>query len=74
MALLALIVGDRAFTGRVEQLALTGMALVVIWGAVLDIRDAFAARRLNRQSDMLEEALERVNELNTTLRAQRHDL
>ncbi len=73
VALLALIVGDRAFTGRVEQLALTGMALVVIWGAVLDIRDAFAARRLNRQSDMLEEALERVNELNTTLRAQRHD-
>ena len=73
VALLALIVGDRAFSGQVEQLALTGMALVVIWGAVLDIRDAFAARKLNRQSDMLEDALGRVNELNGTLRAQRHD-
>jgi len=73
VAILAIALGDRAFTGRVEQTALSGMALVVVWGATLDIRDAFAARRLNRQSDMLEEALSRVNELNGTLRAQRHD-
>ncbi len=73
VAILALVVGDTAFTGIVEQAALSGMALVVIWGATLDIRDAFAARRLNRESDMLEDALGRVNELNGTLRAQRHD-
>jgi sensor histidine kinase regulating citrate/malate metabolism len=66
-------VGDRAFSGALEQTALSGMALIVVWGAALDIRDAFAARKLNRQSDMLEDALSRVNELNGTLRAQRHD-
>jgi sensor histidine kinase regulating citrate/malate metabolism len=73
VAVLALVVGDRAFSGQLEQAALAGMALVVIWGAALDIRDAFAARRVGRQSDMLEDALVRVNELNITLRAQRHD-
>ncbi len=73
VAILALVIGDRAFSGQLEQMALSGMALVVIWGATLDIRDAFAARKLNQQSDMLEDALERVNDLNGTLRAQRHD-
>jgi two-component system sensor histidine kinase AgrC len=73
VAILALVVGDTAFTGMLEQAALSGMALVVIWGATVDIREAFAARRLDRESDMLEDALSRVNELNGTLRAQRHD-
>ncbi len=73
VAILAIAVGDRAFSGALEQTALSGMALIVVWGAALDIRDAFAARKLNRQSDMLEDALSRVNELNGTLRAQRHD-
>lgn len=57
VAILALVVGDTAFTGMLEQAALSGMALVVIWGATVDIREAFAARRLDRESDMLEDAL-----------------
>ena len=73
VAILAIAVGDKAFSGVLEQTALSGMALIVVWGAALDIRDAFAARKLNRQSDMLEDALAHVNELNSTLRAQRHD-
>ncbi len=73
VAVLALVMGDQAFSGQLEQVALSGMALVVIWGAALDIRDAFAARKLSQQSDMLEDALSSVNELNGTLRAQRHD-
>ena len=73
VAILAIAVGDVAFSGALEQTALSGMALIVVWGAALDIRDAFAARKLNRQSDMLEDALSHVNELNGTLRAQRHD-
>ena len=73
VAILAIAVGDVAFSGALEQTALSGLALIVVWGAALDIRDAFAARKLNRQSDMLEDALSRVNELNGTLRAQRHD-
>jgi sensor histidine kinase regulating citrate/malate metabolism len=73
VAILAIAVGDVAFSGALEQTALSGLALIVVWGAALDIRDAFAARKLNRQSDMLEDALSRVNDLNGTLRAQRHD-
>lgn len=73
VALLSIFMGDRAFNGRVEQMVLSVMALVVIWGAVLDIRDAFTARRLGVQSDMLEDACGQLSELNLTLRAQRHD-
>ena len=70
---LALIRGDSAFSGRVEQAVLIAMAIAVIWGAMLDIREAFTARRLGEESDMLQDAYEQLSELNGTLRAQRHD-
>lgn len=73
VALLSIVGGDTVFSGRVEQLVLSGMALVVIWGAVLDIREAYAARRIGAQSDMLEDACGQLSKLNLTLRAQRHD-
>jgi sensor histidine kinase regulating citrate/malate metabolism len=52
---------------------LWGMALVVSWGAALDIREAFGARRVSEEADMLESAYEKLEQLNNTLRAQRHD-
>lgn len=73
VALLSIFRGDDIFTGVVEQAALSSMALVVIWGAVLDIRDAFSARRIGDASHMLQEAMDKLTELNGTLRAQRHD-
>ncbi len=73
VALLALFLGDDVFTGTLEQAALAGMALVVIWGGILDIRDARSAKHIGEESDMLEAALGQLNELNGTLRAQRHD-
>lgn len=60
-------------TGRAEQVLVGAMALIVIWGAGLDIRDAFNARKIARQSEMLEEAYGQLEDLNATLRAQRHD-
>lgn len=59
-----------------SALELTGLCLiafVIIWGAIVDIRDAFAAMRTGEESDMLEEALGRLENLNVTLRKQRHD-
>lgn len=48
-------------------------AFIVIWGAAVDIRDAFIMRRVEEQNRMLEEAYVQLEELNSTLRKQRHD-
>ena len=48
-------------------------AFFVIWGAVVDIRDAFLMKRTEQQRQMLEDAYKQLEELNLTLRRQRHD-
>ena len=48
-------------------------AAVVIWGAIVDIRDALITRRVDEQRRMLEEAYGQLEDLNQTLRRQRHD-
>ena len=48
-------------------------SLVIIWGAAVDIMDAFATRRLLRQLDDMDESLDAMADLNITLRTQRHD-
>lgn len=48
-------------------------AALVICGAVVDISNAFSARRVKEQSEMLEEAYAQLEALNGALRAQRHD-
>jgi len=48
-------------------------SLVVIWGAVVDIREAFSTRRLLRQVDDMDETIDAMSNLNITLRTQRHD-
>lgn len=58
---------------RLEIVGLCIISFVIIWGAFVDIWDAFAAMRTGEESDMLEEALGHVEELNLTLRKQRHD-
>lgn len=56
------------------EIALIALAsMVVIWGAVVDIRDAFIVRRIEQQRLMLEEAYGQLEALNKTLRQQRHD-
>ena len=47
--------------------------LIVVWGAVIDIRDAFTTRKIAEQTRMIEEAYGQLESLNGTLRKQRHD-
>ena len=60
-------------SGTAEQFLVGVVALIVIWGAALDIRDALNARKISAQSEMLAEAYGQLEDLNATLRAQRHD-
>ena len=73
VAVMSLITGGRAFIGLPEQVLLCTMTLLVSWGAVLDIREAFSARKLASDADMLQDAYAQLEDLNGTLRAQRHD-
>ena len=47
--------------------------VIVSWGALLDIREALRAAKVAEQADMLEEAYRQLEDLNATLRKQRHD-
>lgn len=73
VAVMSLITGGHAFIGLPEQVLLCTMTLLVSWGAVLDIREAFSARELASDADMLQDAYAQLEDLNGTLRAQRHD-
>ena len=73
VAVMSLITGGPAFIGLPEQVLLCTMTLLVSWGAVLDIREAFSARELASDADMLQDAYAQLEDLNGTLRAQRHD-
>lgn len=57
----------------VHALILGTMGLITCWGAAVDIREALDARRVGREADTLEQVNGHMNELNLTLRAQRHD-
>ena len=48
-------------------------SLVIIWGAVVDISEAIHTHRLVRQLDDMDESIDALGRLNTTLRTQRHD-
>ena len=48
-------------------------AAVVIWGGVIDIRDALDSRKLLQQPEDDDQPIEAQEDLNITLRAQRHD-
>lgn len=69
----SIISEGNAFNGIMEQLLLIGVSVVVSWGAVIDVREAVNARKVKEQADMLENALGQLEDLNDTLRAQRHD-
>lgn len=69
----SLATGGHAFMGLWEQMLLSAMTVIVVWGAAMDIREAFNARRMADEADMLEDAYGKLEQLNGTLRAQRHD-
>ncbi len=71
--LLYAIFRDRPEGRAVEIAAIAAALLIVSWGAVLDIREALSAGRIADQARMLEEAYGQLEDLNATLRKQRHD-
>ena len=79
IAFVLAILGVALFGGR---LGLNGAYLYavicisagfVIWGAVLDIREALQMRRVTSRMDALSDAIEQLEALNVRLRGQRHD-
>lgn len=57
----------------VEIAAIAAAALIVSWGAAIDIREALNAGKIADQAQMLEDAYGQLEALNATLRRQRHD-
>ena len=75
MAILLYAIYNRNFSiPESAEIALVALTVaLVIWGAIVDIRDAIVTRRVEEQRRMLEEAYRQLEDLNRTLCAQRHD-
>ena len=72
--LVAIIVVPEISTSYKLLLALTVVAsLVIVWGAVVDIREALHTRKLLTQLDDMDDTIDAMSQFNNTLRAQRHD-
>ncbi len=72
--LLAIIIVPEISASYHLLLTLTVVAsLVIIWGAVVDIREALNTRKLLTQLDDMDETIDAMSQFNNTLRAQRHD-
>lgn len=67
-------VGDMTEEHRLQLqiIAVTG-AVMAGWGAVVDIRDALAARKLSRTVGQLKTVNHQMDQLNREMRMQRHD-
>jgi len=63
-----------ALLSHAAELLLLGFCLlIVVWGAIMDIREAITAQKIAEQTQMIEEAYGQLEALNGTLRRQRHD-
>jgi len=72
--LIAIIVVPEIETSYRLLLVLTIVAsLVIVWGGVVDIREALHTRKLITQLDDMDETIDAMGQFNNTLRAQRHD-
>lgn len=68
------LLNDVALLSHEAELILLGFCLIIIvWGAIIDIRDAVTTRKIAEQTLMIEEAYGQLETLNGTLRKQRHD-
>ncbi len=76
IALAVFILNDglnQALSGVLGDLMVLMLAVVVTWGAVMDIREAYKAMKLSVKLRGLDETVTQMADLNTALRAQRHD-
>ena len=73
--LIAIIIVPEIETSYRLLLTLTITAsLVIVWGAVVDIREALHTRKLLTQLDDMDDTIDAMSQFNNTLRAQRYDL
>ena len=68
-----LILPGTQVDGVVLEAVMIAAAALVIWGAVVDIREALSTRRLLGQLDDMDSTIDAMESLNNTLRSQRHD-
>lgn len=73
IALYALLRPEKVIDQPMVRYLMVLAACVVIWGGVMDIREAASTRRLLRQMDDMDDTISAMEGLNNTLRAQRHD-
>ena len=76
VALAVFILSDhwnRALQGPLGDMLVVTLAVVVSWGAVMDIREAAKSIRMSEKLRGLDETVTQMTDLNTALRAQRHD-
>lgn len=64
---------NQALHGPLGDVLVLTLALVVTWGAVMDIREAIKAGQLTFKLHGLDETVHQMTDLNHALRAQRHD-
>ena len=73
IALYVLVVPHEMLDAWLVKFIVCIAAAVVIWGAVVDIREATSTKRLLTQLDDMDDTIMAMEGLNNTLRAQRHD-
>ena len=64
---------NEALHGLLGDLIVITLALIVSWGALVDIREALHAGKMSVQLHGLDETVNQMTDLNHALRAQRHD-
>lgn len=73
IALYAILRPETVVDQPITRYLLVLAACVVIWGGVMDIREAVSTRQILRQMDDMDDTISAMEGLNNTLRAQRHD-
>lgn len=73
IALYLLLSGEQVMYQSAIRIGITLAALLVSWGAVMDIRDALGTSKALDRVVSMEQSVSELEELNNTLRAQRHD-
>ena len=73
IALYLLFSGEQVLHQSAIRIGITVAALLVSFGAVVDIRDALGTRKALDRVMTMEHSMSALEELNNTLRAQRHD-
>ena len=64
---------NQSLRGPVGNIIVITLALVVSWGAFVDIREALQARKMTVKLHGLDETVNQMTDLNRAMRVQRHD-